>query len=408
VQSLSVRVTAGDGIGAVGIPVAFSVQSGAGTVNAASVTTDASGLASVTYTAGTAPETATIRATATGLAGSPLTFTMNVVAGNASQLFFTTQPASGAAGAVFSPAIVVQARDTFGNVATGYTGTVTLTIDSPPAGQTMAGTSSVAAVAGVATFSAARVSASGTGLRIRASGTGVGGTVLSNSFDMLAAVATQLVITSQPSIVSLGQTMTVVAEARTATGVPAIEYTGVGQVTILSGPIGSTFLTGSQQAAFINGVATFGFSMNMEGQYELLLTAPSLPQKIVGPFTVGTAQITIVSGNGQNGPTGQALPLPLVVRVALQGGPVAGITLYWSVTAGGGTLNNAGTTVTDASGQSTAIWIIGANFQSLDVQVGVGGPLVTFTASGAFLNEDATIASALAASLHSATRHTRR
>ncbi|MBK7905105.1 MAG: hypothetical protein IPJ78_00915 [Gemmatimonadetes bacterium] len=74
-QPLVVRVNATDGQGMAGVAVNFAVTSGGGSVSSASVVTDASGLAQVTWTVGSGLGAQTVTATATGLVGSPLTFT---------------------------------------------------------------------------------------------------------------------------------------------------------------------------------------------------------------------------------------------------------------------------------------------------------------------------------------------
>jgi hypothetical protein len=79
----------------------------------------------------------------------------------ASQLVFTRQPNNTNAGEAINPAVTVALEDGFGNVATGDTSTVTVTIN----GGTLFGggtTASVAAVGGIATFGNLVVTAPGT------------------------------------------------------------------------------------------------------------------------------------------------------------------------------------------------------------------------------------------------------
>ncbi|MBI5480510.1 MAG: hypothetical protein HY906_16755 [Deltaproteobacteria bacterium] len=64
----------------------------------------------------------------------------------------------------------------------------------------------------------------------------------------------------------------------------------------------------------------------------------------------GATTLTIVSGDGQTGPVGADLPLPLVVKVATGGGAgVPNVDLRWDVTNGTGFFS---TTITGADGQS--------------------------------------------------------
>ena len=72
----SVKVTDVDGNAIGGVAITFAVTSGAGSIVAASQTTNVSGIAAVgNWTLGTVPGTNSIIASAAGLAGSPVTFT---------------------------------------------------------------------------------------------------------------------------------------------------------------------------------------------------------------------------------------------------------------------------------------------------------------------------------------------
>src|SRR5207302_878658 len=89
--------------------------------------------------------------TATG-AGSATSAAFNITAGTATQLAFSVQPSTTAAGAAITPAVQVTAQDAQGNTATGFTGNVTVAIGTNPGSGTLAGTATVAASAGVASF----------------------------------------------------------------------------------------------------------------------------------------------------------------------------------------------------------------------------------------------------------------
>src|SRR6266536_5450885 len=93
-----------------------------------------------------------------GLSVLSVTCRVDKVAGPAParSLSFTVPPAGATpAGAPFTPAIQVVARDAAGSIATNFTGTVTLAITpgTGTPGATLSGPRTVAAVAGVATFS---------------------------------------------------------------------------------------------------------------------------------------------------------------------------------------------------------------------------------------------------------------
>jgi hypothetical protein len=112
--------------------------------------------------------------------------------GPASELLFTAEPTTQPAGATFSPALEVTVRDQFGNTATGFAGDVTVAIGTNPTGGTLAGTTTVAAVAGVATFTDLSIDRAGTGYTLSATATSVTGT-MSAAFDITAGPATQLI-----------------------------------------------------------------------------------------------------------------------------------------------------------------------------------------------------------------------
>lgn len=85
-SAIAVRVTNARGTGVSGVAVGFAVVSGGGAVSPSSASTDASGSAAATWTLGTTPRANTATASATGLAGSPVTFTATAVVGLASSL----------------------------------------------------------------------------------------------------------------------------------------------------------------------------------------------------------------------------------------------------------------------------------------------------------------------------------
>ena len=118
-----VRVTAGDGLPVAGEIVAFTVTAGQGTVSAARDTTDATGFAEVTWTAGAltgsaalraevlgTPTTVAVTAVGTQLAPPPATVTLLQGSGQ------TTAP-----GTAFADSVRVEVRDQFGDVVPGAT-----------------------------------------------------------------------------------------------------------------------------------------------------------------------------------------------------------------------------------------------------------------------------------------------
>jgi hypothetical protein len=95
------------------------------------------------------------------------------------------------------------------------------------------------------------------------------------------------------------------------------------------------------------------------------------------------AQLTKVSGDGQNGTVGSELGAPLVVRLALADGrPVVGATIVWAIASGGGAVTPP-TSVTDADGRAQTTWRLGTASGQQGVAAHVESLTVWFTANGA-------------------------
>ncbi|HKE90138.1 MAG TPA: alkaline phosphatase family protein, partial [Gemmatimonadales bacterium] len=124
----------------------------------------------------------TLAATSPG-AGGATSGTFSVIAGAAAQLTFTVQPSVTAAGAGITPAVAVTASDLAGNLATSYSGAVTVAIGANPGSGTLSGTATQSAVAGVATFTGLSINSAGTGYTLVASANGVT-SATSGSFDV--------------------------------------------------------------------------------------------------------------------------------------------------------------------------------------------------------------------------------
>ncbi len=103
-----------------------------------------------------------------------------ITPGPAAQLVFTTQPSTVPAGQEMTPAVQVTALDSESNVATGFSGAVTLTMGNNPGAGTLAGTLTTPATAGVASFPNLVISNQGSGYTLVASAGTLA--VSSNSF----------------------------------------------------------------------------------------------------------------------------------------------------------------------------------------------------------------------------------
>jgi adhesin/invasin len=150
-----------------GVEVTFAIVSGGGALVDSVVVTGVDGIATLgSWTLGTTAGANSISATAPGLTGSPLTFTATGTPGDATQLVFTTQPTNTQVNATIST-FVVEARDSNGNLATGFAGDVTVSVEAGGLGS-LTGTVTVTAVGGIITYSNVQADTVQTGLVIRA------------------------------------------------------------------------------------------------------------------------------------------------------------------------------------------------------------------------------------------------
>jgi hypothetical protein len=100
-----------------------------------------------------------------------------------------------------------------------------------------------------------------------------------------------------------------------------------------------------------------------------------------GGSTTPTA-VTLVAGNNQTAAAGTELPTALSVSVTnASGQPVAGVTVAWAVTAGGGSLAPA-SSMTSAAGTASTRWTLGPAAGANRATATVAGiPAVTFDAT---------------------------
>ena len=100
------------------------------------------------------------------------------------RLVFTVQPTSTRFNTPIAPPVVVTALDANGQPSIGFSGAVTMTLNTNLAGGTLLGTTTVTAVAGVATFSNLRIDKPGILYSLRASATQPALSVVSTSFNI--------------------------------------------------------------------------------------------------------------------------------------------------------------------------------------------------------------------------------
>ncbi len=216
------------------------------------------------------------------------TASFSVTPNTATQLLVTTQPsASVTAGQGFG--FRVSAEDSYGNVDTNFTGTVTATIGTNPGGSTLGGVPSGIAVNGVATISgiSLNIADSGYVLQVGSGSLAAGST---NAITVVAAPATQLVVTTQPANVAAGAAISVVVSAEDSYGNVDSKFNGGVTVALGNNP-GSTTLGGTLSVNARSGVATFSdLTLKKPGTgYTLQFTSSGLSSYTSNGFNVTPA-----------------------------------------------------------------------------------------------------------------------
>jgi hypothetical protein len=220
----------------------------------------------------------------------------DIIAGPASALFFTTQPTQTVAGQTINPAPVVTARDNQGNVATSFTGNVTVAIGtnggSPPGA--LSGTLTHPAVSGVANFPGLSINNAGPGYTLTANAAGPAGAT-SASFNIIAGgvSAQQSTVTAIPSpITACAASCSTAASTATLVTVTAKDALGnpiQGQsTTIVVSGSGNSGATGAviTDAA---GHATWTVSSTVAESKTVTATSGGVPINATPSFTVNPA-----------------------------------------------------------------------------------------------------------------------
>ncbi len=320
----------------------------------------------------------TLIASSSGLT-SATSSAFNITPAAAAKLVFSTQPANGTAGATFTPAVKVAIQDTYGN-ATSSTASVTLALGANPAGGTLGGTTTVAAVSGTASFSTLSITKAGTGYTLSASSGTLSGAT-SSTFAIGAAAPYRVTFTRQPSNINAGAAITpsVQASLFDQYGNAATQATTAVSISLGNNPTGGT-LTGTTTANAVSGVATFStLSVDRAGPSYTLVAGGS------GLFTDTSVGFNVNVGTAAKlaftaapvGSVGSSSPFTVKVAVRDAGGNLV-TTASTPVTLALG--NASGATL---SGTLTATPVNGeATFTGLTVDKAGAGYTLQATASG--------------------------
>ena len=396
----SVLVTDAYGNPVAGVSVTFAVTAGGGALTGpATVTTDASGIATVGgWTLGPAagPDANTLQATSTGLSGSPVSFTATGTAGSATTIAaHAGDGQSAAVGTAVSTPPSVLVTDAYGNPVAGVsvtfavtagggalTGPATVTTDASGIATVGGWTLGPAAGPDANTLQATSTGLSGSPVSFTATGTaGSATTIAAHAGDgQSAAVGTA--VSTPPSVLVTDAYGNPVAGVSVTFAVTA----GGGALT---GP--ATVTTDASGIATVGGW-TLGPAAGPDAN-TLQATSTGLSGSPVSFTATGTAgsatTIAAHAGDGQSAAVGTAVSTPPSVLVTdAYGNPVAGVSVTFAVTAGGGALTGPATVTTDASGIATVGgWTLGpaAGPDANTLQAtstGLSGSPVSFTATG--------------------------
>ncbi len=215
-------------------------------------------------------------------------------------------------------------------------------------------------------------------------------TFTATSTTVAAGPATSLTVSGQPSaaVAGVANAPAIVVHALDVNGMLATSFAGNVTLAIGANPGGAT-IGGTITVAAVAGVATFSnVTLNKVGTgYTLVASSGTLTAATSGTFNItpaAAATLAITAGNAQTGSPGATLPTALAVKVTdAFGNAVPGRSVTFAVATGGGSLGTTAAT-TDASGQATSVWTLGALLGTQTVtatSAGLTGSPATFTAT---------------------------
>jgi hypothetical protein len=310
--------------------------------------------------------------------------TITVGAGAASQLLITVEPSlTATSGAAFAIQPVVKVADAGGNAIIGNSSTVTATVTTA-AGTVTNGTATVSATTGLAAFAGLAINEL-VGPYTLTFTDGALTTAISTTITVSPGVATQLVITTQPSATDasgavLAQQPVVKVEDAAGNVVATDASTVTAKITA-----GGVSVTPATKVA-VSGVASFsGLALNaLAGPYTLSFTDGTLTAATSTSVTVtvgAASQLVVTTSPSTSTATGVVLAQQPVVKVEDSGGNVVTTVATGAVTAtiatgAGGTL----------SAGSSANFVAGvAAFSGLTL-TGTPGTSYTLTYAGDAFN----------------------
>ncbi|MEW6026143.1 MAG: hypothetical protein AB1599_02460 [Planctomycetota bacterium] len=256
----------------------------------------------------------TLNASASGLTGATSnTFSISGY-GVPAKLAFTVQPTTTSAGAAFNPVVRVVVQDTYGNLVTTATNTVSLSVSG---GATLGGTTIVGASSGEAIFNGVTIGGSAaSNYVITATSSGLT-LATSNTFGITPGTAVKLAFTSQPTTTAAGSAFSPVVSVAVKDVYDNTVTVATNSITITVTPPGNADaeLGDTVTRNAVNGIANFtavtiggwsDISYTLTASASTLTSAQSNEFGITfGPlygYTIDTFITTpIVSGSNQMG-----------------------------------------------------------------------------------------------------------
>ena len=398
-QPFVVEVLDENGLAFEGVPVTFTVTKGGGSLQSEITMTDAAGRAESLLMLGSDPGTNTVEVSAEGITE---TATFNAEASlpppkPTVPSIISGGDQNGTTGEALANSFVVEVRDQYGNPMAGVAVTFTVT-------------------AGDGTLSATTVmtNANGQAETTLTLGAGAGTNTVEASIEGITETATFNAEASLPppkptvlSIVSGGDQNGTTGEALTDPFVVEVrdQYDDPMEGVLVNFAVtaGAGTLSATTVATNANGQAESTLTLgNDPGTNTVEASVEGLSQIAVFnaeaslPPPMATA-LSVISGDNQNGTTGEALTDPFVVEVHDQyDAPMAGVTVTFVVRAGGGVLSDTSVD-TDASGLAQSTLTLGNDPGTNTVDVSVEGitEIETFNAVAKLLEFDLSLPSGI-------------
>jgi adhesin/invasin len=368
-----------------GVSVTWSKTGAGGSFGANPTSTDANGIAQVSFTTGTVSGT-TYAVTAASPGASGTSPTLTTVTGAAAVIVIsagTAQTATVGTAVATAPSVLV--TDAHSNPVTG----VSVSFAVASGGGSITGATATTNASGIAAVGSWTLGTTAGTNTLTASSAGLAGSPVTFSATGTAGTPSKYVVTASTYSPVAGSTVAITAQLADQYG-NAVATSGIA-VTFTKTPTASGSLSGTNPAnTNASGVATINLVTGTAAGVTYTVTAASTGRTGTSPNIVtvaGTAtKISANAGNGQSATVGTAVATPPSVLVTdANNNPVAGVAVTFAVTGGGGSVTGP-TSTTNASGIAAAgNWTLGTTPGTNTLtatSAGLSGSPVTFTATG--------------------------